>query len=233
MRGQPQAVVARSRPHDPRRLRQRALSALCRGCGARRGSRVPVRRRGLRGVRGQRRAAGRRDAAHAAPHPLARRAAHPATHGTSRLVTRAARDDPAQPGGGRHHLSAGFARRRPARLPVPGRGRAADRCVSRPQRFPAPAGGNGREGHRHPDHAGYALGPLRHQDGDAAARGPSQGGGTQPGRQGGLVRRRQGLRDRGRLVQRLDPRQAGPPHHPPGRCRYPQGRHPHHLDRSA
>ena len=60
------------------------------------------------------------------------------------------------------------------------------------------------------DHrAGEPLGPLRHQDGGPAAQCPGQAGGPGGRRRRGLVRRRPGLRHRGRVVQRLDRRRRG------------------------
>ena len=54
--------------------------------------------------------------------------------------------------------------------------------------------------------ARHPLAALRHQDGDAAAGLPCQGGGAQGRRARGLVRRPGRLRHRGRLEQRLDRR---------------------------
>ena len=64
--------LSKAPAHDPHRLRQRPLPPLCRGRRARRGPRVPVRRRRLRGVRGEGRAPGGRDAAYGAAGAVAR-----------------------------------------------------------------------------------------------------------------------------------------------------------------
>ena len=211
--------------HDAHRLRQRPLSALRAGARARRGSRLPVRRCGLRGVRGEGRPAGRRDAAHATPGPLARRARHRAADvGAAPGRACCARPSGATAcatGSSTCRCRAAPARATSCSRPTTWRRpscawRAAFR---RPELEAAAAAGIGIK--TMPD---IALGALRHQDGDAAAGLARQGGGAQGGGQGGLVRRRRGLRHRGRLVQCLDRRPRRPAHHPPDRQRHPARR---------
>ncbi len=121
----------------------------------------------------------------------------------------------------------------PRNFLFPPAGTRAHRGLPRPQRLAGAAGGGGRGRHRRQDHARPALGPLRHQDGDAAARGARQGGGARRRRQGGLVRRCRRLRHGRRLLQRLDRGQPGPARHPARRQPHPEGHHPHHPDRRA
>ena len=202
-----------------------------RACG---GPRLPVRRCRLRGVRGQGRPAGRRDAAYAAPGPLADRARHAPADVAAAPVAGDARDDPAQPRARRHRLPAGVARRRPARLPVSARPMLPTVvCLARSV-SPAPARGGGRSRHRRQDHARHPLGPLRHQDGDAAAGRARQG----------ERRARRAPRKPGSSTPRATSPRA--PHPTPGSStsegrlitrqidkRHPARRHAHDADRSA
>ena len=208
------------------------------GRGACRGSRLPVRRRGLRGVRGQGRPAGRRDAAYAAPGALARRAATCAQPMTpARLVARAARDHPAQPRARRPRLSAGH-RAAPARATSrfrPSRRRADASCAWRAASI---AGAGSRRAAPRASRV-KTMPDIRWGRCDiktvmllptALAKQAARSG----GRQGSLVRRR------ARATSPRAPRptpgsstRTGRLITAPDRQRHPARRHPHHPDRSA
>ena len=158
------------------------------------------------------------------PQPMAR----------GRLVARDARDHPAQPRARRPRLSAGVARRRARAI-----------SCSRPMTSSRPSCA-WRAAYRLPGSRRPPLpaSPSRPCPTSRWARcdiktvmllpaSLAKEAARRRGGQGGLVRRRQRLRHRGRLLERLDRRQGGAAHHPPDRQRHPARRHAHHADRPA
>ena len=197
------------------------------GKGRCRGSRLSVRRRRLRGLRGEGRPPGRRAPPHGAARALAQRTAHRTADVASRAGRRAARDGAAQPGARRHRLSAGHPRRCAARpsvsaprhTPVAGRHRAQQSISTVSSRWPPTASRSS---------------PCRTTAGRASTSSrslccrtcwPSRRRASRaPARPGSSTRR---TRHRRLVVERLDrhPRRQGG--HASARRRHPARHHPH------
>ena len=145
---------------------------------------------------------------------------------------RAARDRAPQPRARRHRLSAGHARRRAPRPCVPAARHAAERR-GHGARATISTGceQGGAEGIAVVTRPGHPLGRVRHQDGVAAAQRARQAGGARAGRQGGLVRRREGFVTEGSSTNAwiVDARRQA--WSPAGRRRHPARHHPHRRAR--